>query len=151
MKIEKATVRDAKSIHALINKFAHKDKMLPRSLNEIYENIRAFFVCKNKGRLIGTSALHILWEDLGEIRSIAVLEKYQNMGIGQKLMERCLDEAKELGIKRIFALTYNPDFFKKAGFTDIDKNSLPQKIWGDCLKCPKFPKCDETAVIKIIR
>jgi len=151
LKIEKATVRDAKSIHSLINKFAQKDKMLPRSLNEIYENIRAFFVCRDKGKIIGTSALHILWENLAEIRSIAVLEKYQNMGIGQKLIEHCLREAKGLGIRKIFALTYNPDFFKKIGFKHTDKNTLPQKIWSDCLKCPKFPKCDEVAVIKILR
>lgn len=147
-KIRKATIRDAASIHSLVNKFAKKDEMLPRSLNEIYENIRDFFVCDNKEEIIGTSALHILWENLAEIRSLAVSKEYQDKGIGKKLLERCLKEAKALGVKRVFALTYNPVFFRKSGFKEIDKNTLPQKIWGDCLKCPKFPKCEEVAVIK---
>lgn len=151
MIIEKANLRDAKSIHALINRFAQKDKMLPRSLNEIYENIRTFLVCKDRNKIVGTAALHIMWKDLAEIRSVAVLERYQNMGIGHKLIEECLLEAKGLGVRKIFALTYNPDFFKKLGFKLIDRKHLPQKIWGDCLKCPKFPKCDELAVIRMIR
>jgi amino-acid N-acetyltransferase len=125
--------------------------MLPRSLNEIYENIRDFFVCDNKGEIIGTSALHILWENLAEIRSLAVSKECQDKGIGKRLLERCLKEAKALGVKRVFALTYNPVFFRKFGFKEIDKNTLPQKIWGDCLKCPKFPKCEEVAVIKVLR
>jgi amino-acid N-acetyltransferase len=148
LKIRKATVKDAKTIHSLINRFAQKDKMLPRSLNEIYENIRNFFICTNKSKIVGTSALHIMWEDLAEIRSIAVLREYQNKGIGKKLIEECQKEAQSLGVKKIFVLTYNPEFFKKIGFHEIDKNTLPQKIWGDCLKCPKFPECDEVAVIK---
>lgn len=124
--------------------------MLPRSLNEIYENIRDFFVYKDNDKLMGASALHILWEDLAEIRSLAVSKECQNKGIGKKLIERCLKEAKSLGVKKVFALTYTPQFFKKLGFKDIDKNSLPQKIWGDCLKCPRFPQCEEVAVIKIL-
>lgn len=151
MRIKKATIKDAVSIHLLVNKFAKKDKMLPRSLNEIYENIRDFFVCENKGQIIGTSALHILWEDLAEIRSIAVLNEYQDKGIGKKLIDRCLREAKALGVKGVFALTYNPRYFIRFGFNEIDKNTLPQKIWGDCLKCPKFPKCEEVAVMKTLR
>lgn len=151
LQIRKATIKDAPSIHSLVNKFAKKDEMLPRSLNEIYENIRDFFICEDNGEIIGTSAVHILWENLAEIRSIAILKEYQQKGIGKKLIERCLKEAKALGVKRVFALTYNPMFFKKFGFKDIDKNTLPQKIWSDCLKCPKFPKCEEAAVIKILR
>ncbi|UCF87271.1 MAG: N-acetyltransferase [Nitrospiraceae bacterium] len=150
MKIRKATVKDAKTIHSLINRYAQKDTMLPRSLNEICENIRDFFVCTNQKKVIGISALHIMWEDLAEIRSIAVSKNYQNKGIGKKLIEKCLEEAQTLGIKKIFVLTYNPDFFKKIGFLGVDKNTLPQKIWGDCFKCPKFPECDEVAVIKIL-
>jgi amino-acid N-acetyltransferase len=150
LKIRKATVKDSKTIHLLINRFAQKDTILPRSLNEIYENIRDFFVCTNQSKVIGTSALHIMWEDLAEIRSIAVLRDYQNKGIGKKLIEECLEEAQALGIKKIFVLTYNPEFFKKIGFQEIDKNTLPQKIWSDCLKCPKFPECDEVAVIKML-
>ncbi len=147
MQIRKATIKDARDIHGLINKFAKKDKMLPRSLNEIYENIRDFFVCTEKGKIIGVSALHVLWDNLAELRSIAVLKEYQRKGIGRRLIRQCIKEAKMLGVKRVFALTYNSEFFKELGFKEIDKNSLPQKIWGDCLKCPKFPECDELAVI----
>jgi len=148
LRIRKATVKDVKIIHSLVNKFAKKDEMLPRSLNEICENIRDFFVCYEKNKIFGTSALHVLWEDLAEIRSTAVVEEYRGKGIGGKLIEQCLKEAKMLGVKKVFALTYNPTFFKKFGFEDIDKNLLPQKIWGDCIKCPLFPECEEVAVIK---
>lgn len=151
MRIRKATIKDVKIIHSLVNKFAKENEMLPRSLNEICENIRDFFVCHEKNKVLGTAALHILWEDIAEIRSLAVVDEYQGKGIGRKLVEQCLKEAKTLGIKRVFALTYNPAFFKKFGFEDIDKNSLPQKIWGDCIKCPLFPECEEVAVIKMLR
>lgn len=148
MQIRKATLKDAKSIQTIIDKFAKKDKMLPRSLSEIYENIRDFLICQDKGKIIGISAIHILWENLAEIRSVAILQEYQYKGIGKKLVEQCLKEVKALGVKKIFALTYNPEFFRKFGFKDIDKNALPQKIWGDCLRCPKFPECEEVAVMK---
>ncbi|MEF9426221.1 MAG: N-acetyltransferase [Candidatus Mariimomonas ferrooxydans] len=151
MQVKKATVKDAKLIHSIVNNSAKKDEMLPRSLNEVYENIRDFFICRDKGKIIGVAALHILWSDLAEIRSVTVSKEYQDRGIGRKLIAQCLKEAKTLGIRRVFALTYNPSFLKKFGFKNIDKNTLPQKIWGDCLKCPKFPECDETAVIKTIR
>ena len=121
--------------------------MIPRSLNEIYETLRDFVVCEDYGDICGVCALHIMWEDLAEIRSLAVDKKYQKKGIGKTLVKQCLKEAKALGLKRIFALTYQPAFFKKIGFLDIDKSSLPQKIWGDCLRCHKFPECDEQAVI----
>lgn len=147
---KKARIKDARTIHALVNSFAKKDSMLPRSLNEIYEDIRDFVICTNSESIIAVAALHILWEDLGEIRSVAVTKEYQGMGIGRKLIRRCLKEAKALGIQRVFALTYYPDFFAKLGFEPIDKNTLPQKIWGECLKCHKFPECDESAVIKEI-
>ncbi len=151
LQIRKAYIKDAIFIHSLVNRFAKDDEMLPRSLNEIYENIRDFFICEYKGEIIGASALHILWENLAEIRSVAVSKEYQKKGIGKKLIDRCLKEAKALGVEKVFALTYNSKFFKKLGFKDIDKNTLPQKIWGDCLKCPKFPECEEVAVIKMLR
>jgi len=122
--------------------------MLPRSLSELYETLRDFVICENNGHICGVCALHIMWEDLAEIRSLAVEIKYQKKGIGKNLVKYCLKDARKLGIKRIFALTYHPDFFKKLGFKDIDKSELPQKIWGDCIRCPKFPGCDEHAVIK---
>lgn len=121
--------------------------MLPRPLSELYEGMRDFIVCEDNGKILGACALHIVWEDLAEVRSLAVDKGYQKLGIGKTLVRRCLKEAKELGLKRVFALTYNPEFFKKLGFVDIDKSSLPQKIWGDCLRCHKFPECDENAVI----
>ncbi len=147
LKIKKAKIIDAKTIHSLINHFAKTDTMLPRSLNEIYENIRDYFVCSDTGTTIAASALHVLWEDIAEIKSIAVSKEYQGKGVGKRLVEHCLKEAKSLGIKKVFALTYNPVFFISSGFKEIDKNKLPQKVWGDCLKCHKFPDCDEVAVI----
>lgn len=121
--------------------------MIPRSLNELYESIRDLLVSEEAGAITGVCALHILWEDLAEVRSLAVKKEYQRTGIGRKLVRRCLSEARSLGIKRVFALTYQPDFFRRMGFTDIEKSSLPQKIWGDCIRCPKFPECDEHALI----
>jgi amino-acid N-acetyltransferase len=146
-KIRKAVIPDSKKIQRLVNDFARKEEMLPRALNEIYESLRDFVVYEDMGDIVGVCALRILWEDLAEIRSLAVLKESQRSGIGRLLVRRCLKEAKDLGIKRVFALTYQPEFFKKNGFIDIDKAKLPQKIWGDCLKCHKFPECDEHAVI----
>ncbi|TAN45498.1 MAG: N-acetyltransferase [Nitrospirae bacterium] len=145
--IRKSSIADAKHIHKLINDFARKDEMLPRALNELYESIRDFIIFEEDGVIKGVCALHILWEDLAEIRSFAVMSEYQRQGIGRKLLIKALKEAKSLGIKKVFALTYRPDFFKKLGFKETDKAKLPQKIWGDCLKCHKFPECDEHAVI----
>ena len=125
--------------------------MLPRALSELYENMRDYFICTDNRKIVATSALHVMWEDIAEIRSIAVSREYQGKGVGKKLVEHCLNEAKTLGIKKVFALTYSPDFLVESGFKVIDKNDLPQKVWGDCLKCHKFPDCDEVAVIKKIR
>lgn len=146
-RIRKSSISDAKHIHKLVNDFARKDEMLPRALNELYESIRDFIVFEENGTIKGVCALHILWEDLAEIRSFAVMQEYQRQGIGKKLLMKALKEAKDIGIKKVFALTYRPDFFKKLGFKETDKAKLPQKIWGDCLKCHKFPECDEHAVI----
>ncbi len=151
MKISKAKIADIKSIHKLINEFARKGEMIPRSLNDLYENIRDIFVCKDNSEIKGVCALHILWEDLAEIRSLSVKPDSQRAGIGKRLVSTCVAEAKKLGIKKVFALTYHADFFKKIGFSEIDKSQLPQKIWGECLRCPKFPECDETAVIRVLK
>lgn len=147
MKIRKAKIQDIKKIQKLINEFAKKGEMLPRSLNELYENIRDFFVAEEGNEIKGVCALHILWEDLAEVRSLVVKRDYQKKGIGSDLVKKCLSEAKSFGVKNVFVLTYIPDFFKRLGFTEIDKSKLPQKIWGDCIKCPKFPECDEVALI----
>ncbi|VAX29007.1 N-acetylglutamate synthase [hydrothermal vent metagenome] len=148
LRIRKAGTRDVREIHRLVNSFAKREQMLPRSLNEIYETLRDHIVCEDNGEVTGVCALHILWEDLAEIRSLAVKADAQRQGTGKKLVKSCISEAKRLGIERIFVLTYNPDFFRSLGFVDIDKSELPQKIWGDCLRCHKFPECDEFALIK---
>lgn len=146
MNIEKATIQDAARIHRMINDFAGQGKMLPRSLSEIYENIRDFYVIRENDRVIGCGALHVIWEDLAEVKSLAVTQDHQKKGWGEKLVRKCLEEASVLGIPRVFCLTYTPDFFSKCGFRKVPREELPQKIWGECFKCPKFPDCDETAL-----
>jgi amino-acid N-acetyltransferase len=147
LKIRKAKISDIKTIHKLINDFSKKGQMLPRSLNELYENIRDFFVAEEDRKILGVCALHILWEDLAEIRSLIVQKEYRKKGNGTLLVKKCLSEAKQFGVKKVFVLTYIPEFFKKVGFKEIEKSQLPQKIWGDCIRCPKFPECDEIALI----
>lgn len=148
--IRKARIEDIKRIQALINAFARKDLMLARSLNELYENIRDFFVYEEKNKVVGCCALHISWEDLAEIKSLAVDRQYHNQGAGRALVDSCIQEAKTLGAKRIFVLTYAADFFKKAGFKRISHHKLPHKIWAECINCPKFPDCQEIALLKKI-
>ena len=139
---------DVKGIHSLIAEYAKKGDMLPRSLADIYENLRDYFVfLGNDGELLGSAAIHIMWEDLAEVRSLAVREGKMRRGIGTQLVESCVSEAIMLGIDRVFALTYKPEFFEKLGFHVVDKAELPQKIWADCLKCSKFPDCDEVALV----
>jgi amino-acid N-acetyltransferase len=147
LKTRKAKISDLKQVQKLINEFAKREQMIPRSLNELYETVRDFFVCEADGKICGVCALHVMWEDLAEIRSLAVDSKYQKKGLGRNLVRQCLKEARALGMNKVFALTYRPEFFKKLGFAGVDKASLPQKIWGDCLRCHKFPECDEHAVI----
>jgi len=139
---------DVKGIHQLIAEYAKKGDMLPRSLADIYENLRDYFVFEeDDGTLVGSAAIHIMWEDLAEVRSLAVREGKMRRGVGTQLVESCISEAIVLGIDRVFALTYKPEFFEKLGFHIVDKAELPQKIWTDCLKCSKFPDCDEVALV----
>lgn len=145
--IQKATIKEAAQIHRLVNSFAARGEMLPRSLSEIYENIRDYYVVRKDSQIIACGALHVLWEDLAEIKSLAVTGEYQKLGWGYKIVSKCLEEARCLNIPRVFCLTYTPDFFSRCGFKVIDKSKLPQKIWGECFKCPKFPDCDESALI----
>jgi len=146
--IRKARMSDVKVIHQLIAEYARKGDMLPRSLADIYENLRDYFVFEeDDGELVGSAAIHIMWEDLAEVRSLAVREGKMRRGIGTQLVESCISEAIVLGIDRVFALTYKPEFFEKLGFHVVDKAELPQKIWTDCLKCSKFPDCDEVALV----
>jgi amino-acid N-acetyltransferase len=145
--VEKAKIADVPQIHKLINGFADKGQMLARPLSEIYESIRDFFVIRDGDEVVACAALHVSWSDLAEIRSVAVAEDRQDKGLGAKLVTACLKEANELGIKDVFCFTYRPDFFKRQKFVDVDKKDLPRKVWTDCFHCPKFPNCDETALI----
>lgn len=148
MKVEKAKITDAQPIHAMVNKFAEKKEMLPRALSEIYEDLRDYFVIRDsKNNLLACVALHINWVDLAEIRSLAVHEASQFQGLGSMLVDACIKEAKELGIPTVFCLTYKPAFFEKYGFNQVDKSELPRKVWSECFHCPKFPDCDEVALI----
>ena len=146
--VEKARISDADKMHKLINHFANKGEMLPRSLSEIYENIRDYFVIRHETQIIGCAALHVMWSNLAEIKSMAVSEKSQRQGIGSQLVGACIKEAKGLGIPTIFCLTYKPAFFEKFGFSQLDKMELPQKVWTECYHCPKFPNCDEVALTR---
>ncbi|WP_029520365.1 N-acetyltransferase [Persephonella sp. IF05-L8] len=145
--IRKATVKDAEGIFNILQVYAIKGILLPRSLNSIYENIRDFFVYEQDGKIVGIGSLHVFWEDLAEIKSLAVLEEYQHHGIGKKIVEECIKDAKALGIKRVFALTYVPEFFQKLGFKIVDKSEFPQKVWTECIHCVKFNECKEVPVL----
>ena len=148
--IRKAVSRDVPLIHKLLMDYAEKGLLLPRSLSELYDHLRDFFVLEeqgNQGAIVAVCALGVCWENLGEIRSLAVAQEYQNNNYGARLVERCLQDAKSLGLTRVFTLTYVPDFFAKIGFIVVEKSALPHKIWADCLKCPKFPDCDEIAMV----
>ncbi|MDD3988148.1 MAG: N-acetyltransferase [Candidatus Omnitrophica bacterium] len=148
--IRKAKIKDVKQMQEMINAFAKQDIMLARSLNELYENIRDYWVKEEKGKVAGCAALHISWDNLAEIKSVAVLKRRQGKGVGRELIEACLNEAVGLGIKKVFMLTYKPEYFKKFGFKRVSHASLPHKIWADCINCPKFPNCQEVALQKIL-
>ncbi len=146
-RMEKARIKDVPQMHQLINGFADKGLMLPRPLSEIYENVRDYFVVRQGERVIGCAALHVSWSDLAEIKSVAVAEAGQRQRIGAQLVDACLTEARELGIPTVFCLTYQPTFFEKFGFSRVDKMELPRKVWSECYRCPKFPDCDEVALV----
>jgi len=150
IKVEKARVSDANSMHRMISHFADKGEMLPRALSDIYEGIREYFVVKEGDQVVACVALHVTWVDLAEIRSLAVAEQEQNQRIGSLLIQACLKEAKELGIPKVFCLVGKPAFFVKHGFQLIDKTELPQKVWAECYRCPKFPNCDEVGLIRYL-
>jgi len=138
---------DVRAIQSLVNQYADSGQMLPRTLNELYENLRDFHVYEENGALVGVCALHVSWDGLAEIRSLAVRRDRVKRGIGATLVRQCLAEAMSLQVARVFVLTYQAGFFRKLGFADVDKKELPHKIWTDCLNCVKFPDCDESALI----
>ena len=145
-RVEKAAVADATQIHKLINAFAERGEMLARPLSEIYENIRDFFVVREGERVLACAALHVAWADLAEVKSLAVAEEHRREGLGRRLVQACLKEAQTLGIPSVFCLTYVSDFFGRCGFSEVDKDTLPHKIWGECYRCPRYPDCDEAAM-----
>lgn len=147
MKVEKARIVDVPQMHKLVNYFAEQGEMLPRALSEIYENIRDYFVVREGDEVIACVALHVSWADLVEIKALAVAGDKQEKGVGVALVQACLAEARELGISMAFCLTYKPAFFEKCGFTQVEKTELPRKVWGECYSCPKFPDCDEVALV----
>ena len=146
-RLRRARVNDVKRIKELLDYWAGREKVLPRSLNELYEQIRDFWVYEESSGITGCAALHVDWEDLGEVRSLVVARGRLRRGIGQALLDACLKDARTLGLSRVMALTYMPEFFRRRGFTRIDKAELPHKIWYDCVRCPKFPDCDEVAMV----
>lgn len=148
----KAKMKDLESMVFLINSYADKGLMLHRTIPSMYQRIRDYTVVEN-GRegIIGVGGLHIMWKDLAEIRSLAIHPNHTHNGLGLTLVEKLLQEAVELEIEKVFTLTYQPLFFEKCGFTRIDKEKLPQKVWTECINCPKFPNCDEIALIRNIR
>lgn len=145
--VRKADIGDAEQIHGLVNEFAGRGDMLPRTMSEVYETLRDFFVVREGPRLLACVALHIVWEGLAEVRSLAVREDQQAQGLGAMLVEACLEEAQGLGLRTVFALTSRPGFFEKLGFRQADVMTLPRKVWNECYRCPKFPACDEIAVV----
>jgi amino-acid N-acetyltransferase len=192
MSIRKAVIGDIKPIHEILNSYADQGLLLPRSLSELYDHLRDYFVLEEDdqsrtlpaqrrdragqapshrnlergthgqdashpvarqeqagswNRIYGVCGLGICWEELAEIRSLAVSVDEQGKGFGSRLVMACLEEARSLGLSKVFALTYVPGFFVRFGFKEVEKLVLPHKIWADCLKCHKFPNCDETAVM----
>jgi amino-acid N-acetyltransferase len=150
MKVRNATVNDVETIYSLISHNAQFDKMLFRSKVYIYDNLQMFCIAEVDGKVVGCCALAVIWSDLAEIKSLAVDEAFQNKGIGKALVDMAVEQAKILGVQKVFALTLVPKFFEKHGFTIVDKKTLPMKVWSDCAKCTKQENCDETAVEKVL-
>lgn len=145
--LESPLVKDMKEVHALLLDASSAGQLLPRSLSDLYSHTRDFVVARdNEGKLVGCCALSIIWEDLAEIRSLLVAKTARGHGLGRLLCEACIEKAKELELHKLFTLTYKTAFFSHMGFVEVGKDVLPQKIWADCIHCPKFPDCDEVAM-----
>jgi amino-acid N-acetyltransferase len=148
MEIRNAKISDVPRIRELVNYYAELDRMLFRNMADIYENLQTFIVADVDGEVIGCCSLEVIWSDLAEIKSLAIDKKHQNQGIGKKIVAAAVQNASEIGVLKVFALTLEPQFFVKAGFEIVEKETLPMKVWSDCARCPKQQNCDETAVIK---
>ncbi|MHC4117184.1 MAG: N-acetyltransferase [Planctomycetota bacterium] len=150
MNTRSAKISDVEAINGLINSYAERDRMLFRSMADIYENLQCFTVAELDGEVVGCCALEIIWSDLAEIKSLAVDENCKQMGIGRMLVAAAAEQAVNLGVPKVFALTLEPEFFLKAGFEIVEKDTLPMKVWSDCARCPKQQNCDEIAVVKSV-
>lgn len=146
MEFRKARFTDVEAIHAIVNGYAEEGQMLARARNVLYETLRDMTVAEEDGKIVGVGALHLTWDALAEVRTLAVAKEYSRRHIGTRIVERLLLEAKEIGVKTVFTLTYRPDFFGTLGFVETSKDSLHHKVWKDCINCPKFPNCDEIAM-----
>ena len=147
--VEKPLISDIKSIHGLLMGGAEQGLLLPRPLSDLYNHVREFFVLRDpSGAILACSALSVVWEDIAEVRSLFVTVPLRGKGAGRALVEACLDDAQRMGLNRVFTLTYETAFFNKMGFSEVGKDKLPQKIWADCIHCPKFPDCDEVAMLR---
>lgn len=145
----KARFDDIESIFRLVHIYAAQGEMLPRSRNTLYENLRDMVIAESGSEVVGVGALHIMWDRLAEVRMMAIAPAYMRRGIGTEIVRWLLDEGDALGIEKVFTLTYKPDFFRKLGFIRISREELPQKVWKECIDCPKYPNCDEIAMIKV--
>ena len=148
MKVRGAKISDVKAIHALVNSYAEQDQMLFRSMADIYKGLQTFLVAEENGTVAGCCSLEIIWSDLAEVKSLAVADANKGCGVGKMLVREAIERARGLGAGRVFALTLNPEFFRKMSFELIDKALLPMKVWSDCARCPKQAKCDEVAVVR---
>jgi len=149
--IRQAAISDVPTIHHLLEIYAAKGNLLPRTFSELYRHLRDFFVIEIAGKVVACAALEIFTEDLGEIRSLVVDETHERRGLGRLLVERITDEARNIGLKRLMALTYVPSFFHRLDFQTVAMDTLPEKVWGVCVKCYKYNNCDETAVLKELK
>lgn len=145
--IQRAKLSDVPKVHRLITYFADQGEVLHRPLTELYENVRDYFVIKGGEELIACASVHVLWGDLAEIKAVAVREDYQSLGLGKLLLTRCFEEARDLELATVFVLTHKPAYYEQFGFQLVDVNTLPRKVWGECLRCPKFPQCNELAMV----
>ena len=148
--IRPATIHDVPRIQEVINSHAELGKMLFKSLSQLYENLRDFLVYEQDGMVVGCCAISIIWADLAEVRSLAVDDAFRGRGIGSALVRKCVDEARRLQIRKLMTLTYEQRFFEKLEFAVVPKETLPLKVWTDCVKCPKNDNCDEIAMLRVL-
>lgn len=149
--IRSATSVDVPAIAAIINDYAEQGQMLHRSHAELYERLRDYYVAEEGEKVMGVCGLRVIWGNLAEVYALAVASDAGGKGVGRKLVEASVGEAERLGVRRIFALTYQQAFFERCGFGVVDRmQELPQKVWSECVRCPKNQACDEIAVVRVL-